>query len=150
MEGGLHLQAFFVFLRHLPGALCTSSTIAGRHLLRNCHNACRLIVPIHDRRPGLIHLNRPVSPFVIVAPSGCGRRRFAKARRHQPVPGTCPAAVRYRRDGMTNRNRNNALLASVAIGVAAMLGSADAIAADMTQAAPAPTAEEAPHHRRAG
>ena len=44
---------------------------------------------------------------------------------------------------MTNRNRNNALLASVAIGVAAMLGSADAIAADMTQAAPAPTAEEA-------
>lgn len=75
------MQALFVFFRHLPGALCTRFSIVGRHLLRNCHNACRLIVPIHDRHPGLIHLNRPASPFVIVAPK---RLRQAKIRESPP------------------------------------------------------------------
>lgn len=75
------MQAFFVFFRHLPGALCIRFSIAGRHLLRNCHNACRLIVPIHDRHPGLIHLNRPASPFVIVA---FKRLRQAKIRESPP------------------------------------------------------------------
>ena len=46
------MQAFLVFFRYLPGALCIRFSIAGRRLLRNCHNVCRLIVPIHDRRPG--------------------------------------------------------------------------------------------------
>ncbi len=75
------MQAFFVFFRHLPGSLRIRFLIVGRHLLRNCHNACRLIVPIHDRRPGLIHLNRPVSPVVIVAPK---RLLQAKIRESPP------------------------------------------------------------------
>ncbi|MEI3806737.1 OmpW family protein [Agrobacterium sp. CCNWLW32] len=44
---------------------------------------------------------------------------------------------------MTNRNRKTALLASVMAGVAATLISANAMAADLAPAAPAPTAEEA-------
>ncbi len=71
------MQAFFVFFRYLPGALCIRFSTAGRRLLRNCHNVCRSIVPIHDRGPGLIHLNRPAFPFVIVAPK---RLRQAKIR----------------------------------------------------------------------
>jgi hypothetical protein len=44
---------------------------------------------------------------------------------------------------MTNRNKKTALLASIATSVAAMLMSANAMAADLAPAAPAPTAEEA-------
>ena len=66
---------------------------AGRRaaLLRNYHDACRFIASIHEGHPGLIHLNRPASPFVIVAPKRLRQAKIRKARRHQPVPGTCPA-----------------------------------------------------------
>jgi len=44
---------------------------------------------------------------------------------------------------MTNRKKKTALLASVTVSVAAMLMSANAMAADLAPPAPAPTAEEA-------
>jgi hypothetical protein len=83
------MQAFLYFPEYVPGAQCTAPR-PRTYLLRNYHNARRFSVPLRDPYPGLIHLNRPAFPVVIVAPKRLRQATIRQARRHQPVSGDLP------------------------------------------------------------